>query len=83
MNAPARPKRRHYWVYGLLVILFVLHHDFMFWDLAVNVAGLPIGLAYDMVYTVICACTWGLVILLCWPSELETFADAGDEEGAP
>jgi len=86
MSSPAKPtnnarKRRHYWVYGLLVILFVFHHDLLFWGMSVPILGMPVGLAYDALYTILCAIAWWLMIRLNWPDELEEFADAGDAEG--
>ena len=44
-------KNRMRWIlYGLLVLLFLLHNDFWFWETPQIVLGLPIGLLYHIGY---------------------------------
>ena len=39
------------WVlYSLLVVLFILHNDFWFWETPQLVLGLPVGLLYHIVF---------------------------------
>jgi hypothetical protein len=37
-------------LYSLLVLLFILHNDFWFWDTSQITLGLPIGLLYHIVF---------------------------------
>ena len=42
-------KNRTKWLlYSLLVLLFLLHNDFWFWETPEIVLGLPIGLLYHI-----------------------------------
>ncbi len=39
------------WVlYSLLLVLFILHNDFWFWETPQLVLGLPVGLLYHIVF---------------------------------
>ncbi len=60
---------------GLLVTMYVLHNDWWFWSDSSLIAGLPIGLAYHVVYMVVTALVLGAVVRLAWPTHL----DSGDE----
>lgn len=77
MSSPASHRRRWFF-YGLLVILFIFHHDYFFWDWHIVLGGIPAGLFYDMLYSCICAFTWWLMVRYAWPEELEKFADSGE-----
>jgi len=61
-----------------MVVLFFLHQDFWLKDSAYLVFGfLPASLAYHMLFTLLAAFGWFLVVKFAWP----TFAEE-DEEGA-
>ena len=78
MRAPS-PKAR--WIiYGLVVVLALLHQDFWFWDDPTLVFGfMPVGLFYHALYSIAAACLWAAAVKWAWPSEVEAFADAADE----
>ena len=39
------------WVlYSVLIVLFILHNDFWFWETPQLVFGLPVGLLYHIVF---------------------------------
>lgn len=61
-----------HFVYGLIILLVVLHQDFWFWDSDYLVFGfLPIGLAYHVGISIAAAVVWGLAIKYCWPDDVE------------
>jgi hypothetical protein len=75
-------------IYSLAALLAVLHQDFWYWDDPSLVFGfLPVGLLYHAVFSVAAACLWLAAIKWAWPSEVEAFAEAGDDassdENAP
>ena len=60
-------------VWGLVIVLIVLHQDFWFWDDATLVAGFcPIGLLYHMGISLAAGLTWILVIKYEYPNEVDT-----------
>ena len=60
-------------VYGLLVLLAILHHDFWWWeDSETLVLGfLPVSLAYHAGVSIAAAVLWALAVRFCWPKEAE------------
>jgi hypothetical protein len=69
------------WVFA--VVLFIAHQDFWLWDDRSLVFGfLPIGLAYHALYSLAAAGLWALAIKFAWPSHIEQWADADEQEGA-
>ncbi len=40
-------------LYGLLVLLFILHNDFWLWDNHQILLGLPIGLLYHILFCIV------------------------------
>jgi hypothetical protein len=69
-------------LYLLLLILFVVHQDFWFWDDPTLLFGfLPVGLAYHAAYCAIASLLWYLVVTRVWPHEAEIFADGGPQRG--
>lgn len=40
-------------LYGLLVLLFMLHNDFWFWETPQLVLGVPVGLLYHIVFCLV------------------------------
>ncbi len=65
------------WLYTALLILFLLHQDFWFWDDARLVGGLPVGLAYHIAYCVAVAGLFALLIRFAWPAGLESSREEG------
>ena len=70
-------------IYGLAILLGILHQDFWNWDSHALVFGfMPVGLAYHAGFSVAAAILWTCAIKFAWPTELEAWADEVDEEGA-
>jgi len=60
-----------YVVWGLVVLLIVLHQDNWLWDNDTLVFGfLPITLAFHMGISLAAGITWFLAVKFAWPSEL-------------
>lgn len=71
---PARRGRLLVWCAA--AILFVLHHDFWFWDDTTLVLGfMPIGLAYHLMFSLAAAAVWFAMIKFAWPTHVEEFAE--------
>jgi len=63
-------------VWMLVVLLFVLHQDFWFWDDRTPVFGfLPIGLFYHAMFSLAAAGVWALAVKFAWPDHIEAWAD--------
>ena len=63
-------------IYGLAILLAILHQDFWLWDNQSLVFGfLPIGLAYHVVFSILASAVWALAVLFAWPSHIEAFAE--------
>ena len=60
-------------VYGLIVLLAVVHQDFWWWnDAETLVVGfVPIGLAYHAGVSAAAAVLWALAVHYCWPAEVD------------
>ncbi len=72
-------------LYGLLwVVMMVLRQDFWFWTDKTLVFGvLPVGLAWQVGYSILAALIlWGLVRWQ-WPRELEQLEDLAEQEHRP
>ena len=68
-------------VWGLVVLLAILHYDFWFWDDRTLLFGfIPVGLAYHVVYSLVAGITWYLAVRFAWPADVEAWADK--EEGS-
>ena len=81
MSRPARTSRGR-WVWGLVVLLALVHDDFWYWDDPTLVFGfLPIGLAYQAGLSVAAAVVWALVMTFAWPSHIEEWAEGLEGEG--
>lgn len=64
-------------VWGLVILLAILHWDFWYWDDRTLLFGfLPIGLAYQAGFSLAAAMVWALAVRFAWPSELEEWASA-------
>ena len=60
-------------VWGMLVLLAVLHQDFWNWNrIEPLVLGfIPIGLAYQIGVSIAAAFLWLLAVHYCWPKDVE------------
>ncbi len=71
-------------VYGLIILLAILHQDFWWWDdsetLVLGV--LPIGLAYHAVVSLLASLLWAMAVMFCWPPGLDD-VEAGAGGSAP
>jgi hypothetical protein len=66
-------------VWLLFGALFVLHHDFWWWDDSTRVLGfLPIGLAWHVGFSLMAALFWLLALKYAWPAEVERWAETTD-----
>lgn len=60
-------------VYGLIVLLGILHQDFWWWNsIEPLVFGfIPIGLAYQAGVSVAAGILWAFAVHYCWPREVD------------
>jgi hypothetical protein len=66
--------KSHFWI--LFAILFVIHHDFWWWDDPSLILGfLPIGMAWHVLFSIAASVFWLAVIKYSWPSSLESWAE--------
>ena len=71
-----------YAVWGLVVLLIILHQDFWFWDDDTLIAGfLPITLFYHACLSLAAGVTWYLATKYAWPEVLEDDSSAVDSSG--
>ena len=71
-----------YVVWGLVVLLIILHQDIWLWDNQTLVAGfLPITLVFHACLSLAAGVTWFLATKYAWPSILED--DSVTDESAP
>jgi hypothetical protein len=71
----------NYFVWGLIVLLIVLHQDFWFWSDGTLLFGfLPIGIGYHVGISLAAAVVWFLATKYAWPDGLEA-PDAHNQEG--
>ena len=67
-------------VWGLVILLAILHYDFWYWEDEHLVLGfMPVGLAYHAGLSLVAALAWALVIHHAWPDEVEEWAAEGGE----
>ncbi len=66
-------------VFGVIIMLAVLHQDYWWWDsIDPLVLGfIPIGLAYHAGVSVVAAVLWAMAIKYCWPDHLEDETEPG------
>lgn len=64
-------------IFGLL---FVLHHDFWWWNDPTLVWGVPVGLAWHCGYSVAASLLWLAAIRYAWPAEQEEWAEQSDAQ---
>jgi len=67
-------------VYGMVVLLAIVHQDFWWWDrIDPLVFGfIPIGLAYHAGVSIAAGVLWALAVKYCWPANLQD-----EDEAAP
>lgn len=67
-------------VYGLLILLAVLHQDFWWWDTAepLVLGFVPIGLAFHAGISVAAAVLWALAVKYCWPADVDALDTVAD-----
>ncbi len=71
-------------IYGLVILLAILHQDFWWWDNKALVFGfMPLGLFYHTVFSCLAALVWFGATKLAWPSEIEAWAEAPDDAPPP
>ena len=60
-------------VYGLIVLLAILHQDFWWWHRIdpLLLGFIPIGLAYHAGISIAAAVLWALAVKYCWPPGLD------------
>ncbi|MEE8169749.1 MAG: hypothetical protein V3T70_04310 [Phycisphaerae bacterium] len=60
-------------VYGLIVLLALLHQDFWWWDAyePLVLGFVPVGLAYHAAVSLAAGILWALAVKYCWPHELD------------
>ena len=69
-------------VYGLVILLAVIHQDVWWWDNRELVVGfMPLGLFYHALYSCLAAGVWAMAVKWAWPSEIEQWAESADEQG--
>ena len=68
-----------HFVLAVLVSLAWLHHDWWFWEEPFTLLGIPAGLGYHVAFSFVTAAAWALAVYKAWPTELERWADPGDE----
>lgn len=75
-------------VWGLVILLIILHQDFWYWTDDTIVFGfIPIGLFYHAMISLAAGVTWYLATIYAWPEGLEDVqpeneTTAGKEGGA-
>ena len=72
-----------HFVYGLIVVLAILHQDFWWWDDSETlVAGVvPVGLAYHAGISLAAGLLWALAVRYCWPEDVDAEPAASDQSG--
>ena len=69
-------------VWGLVIVLGILHWDWWWWSNRTLVFGfLPLGLAYHALFSVLAGGVWALAVKYAWPTHLEEWASEADADG--
>ena len=69
-------------VYGLVVLLAIIHQDFWWWNNKTLVFGfMPLGLFYHALFSCMAAGVWAMAIKWAWPSEIQERAEKLVEQG--
>lgn len=71
-----------YVVWGMVVLLLIVHQDNWFWDDKTLVFGFfPVGLLYHAAISLLAAFTWYLATLFAWPIDEEEEQKILKQEG--
>jgi len=69
-------------VYALVILLAIIHQDLWWWNDKTLVFGfMPKGLFYHALFSCMAAVVWALAIKWAWPSEIEAWAEANEDQG--
>jgi hypothetical protein len=69
-----------YIIYGLIILLAIVHQDFWWWDSDSLMFGfLPIGLAFHAGISVSAALLWLGAVKYCWPRNVDVSDDLSSE----
>ncbi|MBX2850208.1 MAG: hypothetical protein KTR15_00515 [Phycisphaeraceae bacterium] len=70
-------------IWIIFILLFFLHQDFWNWsDQSLVFGFMPVGLAYHAAFSIVAAMLWAAAVKWAWPSDIEAWADADDEQPA-
>lgn len=71
-------------VYGLIVLLAVLHQDFWWWDDSDTLVFgfVPVGLAYHAGLSLAAGLLWALAVKFCWPADVDVENTPAGQGGA-
>ncbi len=60
-------------VYGLIILLALLHQDFWWWDDSETLVFgfVPVGLAYHALLSLAAGVLWALAVKFCWPADVD------------
>ncbi|SVB03661.1 uncharacterized protein METZ01_LOCUS156515 [marine metagenome] len=62
------------------ILLALFHQDFWWWnDVEPIILGMPIGLAYHVLFSLLAGGLWLLAIRYAWPHKLEEWAEGQTE----
>ena len=73
---------RRWGVLGLIA-LYVLRIDVWFWHDATLIAGVPVGLAYHVLFCLLASAWFWWMVTRQWPRELDEAERASVEAGDP
>ena len=69
----------HVWI--LFAVLFVLHHDFWWWnDRGLVLGFMPVGLAWHVLFSIAAAGLWLLALKFAWPQHIEEWAEVSEPD---
>jgi len=67
-----------------VILLALLHHDFWWWnDPSLVAGGVPVGLAWHVLYSLVTAITCYVATRIAWPSAWEAWAAEPENQEAP
>ena len=69
-------------VWGLVILLIILHQDFWYWETDTSVMGfIPIGLFYHALISIAASATWYLATIFAWPEGMENIIPEDEKAG--
>lgn len=66
---------KHPVLYFLLMFLYLLHNDFVFWADDCLIAGFPSGLLYQIAYCFAASFMMILLVKFAWPKDLDEISE--------